>query len=54
MGSKKIYHLEAWVVKVMRLYKVGTSFFAHKVRFLMLVSSNSSTILICQNLIDLV
>jgi replication factor C subunit 3/5 len=22
LGSKKIYHLEAWVVKVMSLYKV--------------------------------
>ena len=22
IGSKKIYHLEAWVVKVMSLYKV--------------------------------
>ena len=22
-GNKKIYHLEAWVVKVMSLYKVG-------------------------------
>lgn len=22
MGSKKIYHLEAWVVKIMCLYKV--------------------------------
>jgi hypothetical protein len=53
MGSKKIYHLEAWVVKVMRLYKVVT-FFAHKVQFLMLLFSTSSTILICRNLIDLV
>lgn len=25
-GSKKIYHLEAWVVKVMSLYKVITAF----------------------------
>ena len=23
LGNKKIYHLEAWVVKVMSLYKVG-------------------------------
>jgi hypothetical protein len=23
VGSKKIYHLEAWVVKVMNLYKVS-------------------------------
>jgi hypothetical protein len=23
IGSKKIYHLEAWVVKVMSLYKVS-------------------------------
>jgi len=23
VGSKKVYHLEAWVVKVMSLYKVG-------------------------------
>jgi len=22
-GNKKIYHLEAWVVKVMSIYKVG-------------------------------
>jgi hypothetical protein len=22
LGSKKIYHLEAWVIKVMTLYKV--------------------------------
>jgi hypothetical protein len=25
-GNKKIYHLEAWVVKVMSLYKVRPSF----------------------------
>lgn len=25
LGSKKIYHLEAWVVKVMCLYKVRSS-----------------------------
>ena len=25
VGNKKIYHLEAWVVKVMSLYKVSTS-----------------------------
>lgn len=24
IGNKKIYHLEAWVVKVMSLYKVGS------------------------------
>ena len=24
-GSKKIYHLEAWVIKVMSLYKVSSS-----------------------------
>lgn len=23
IGSKKIFHLEAWVIKVMSLYKVG-------------------------------
>jgi hypothetical protein len=23
LGNKKIYHLEAWVVKVMSMYKVG-------------------------------
>jgi replication factor C subunit 3/5 len=23
LGNKKIYHLEAWVIKVMSLYKVG-------------------------------
>ena len=26
VGSKKIYHLEAWVVKVMSLYKVNLFF----------------------------
>ncbi len=26
VGSKKIYHLEAWVVKVMSIYKVGLPF----------------------------
>lgn len=26
IGNKKIYHLEAWVVKVMSLYKVCFSF----------------------------
>ena len=26
IGNKKIYHLEAWVVKVMNLYKVGLFF----------------------------
>jgi hypothetical protein len=26
LGNKKIYHLEAWVVKVMSLYKVGLRF----------------------------
>lgn len=26
LGNKKIYHLEAWVVKVMSLYKVETDF----------------------------
>jgi len=26
IGNKKIYHLEAWVVKVMSLYKVCLSF----------------------------
>jgi hypothetical protein len=25
-GNKKIFHLEAWVVKVMALYKVSESF----------------------------
>lgn len=25
IGNKKIFHLEAWVVKVMSLYKVGSS-----------------------------
>lgn len=24
VGNKKIFHLEAWVIKVMRLIKVGT------------------------------
>ena len=24
IGNKKIYHLEAWVVKVMSLYKVSS------------------------------
>jgi len=28
LGSKKIYHLEAWVVKVMCLYKVRAFLFA--------------------------
>lgn len=26
IGNKKIFHLEAWVVKVMSLYKVRTTF----------------------------
>lgn len=26
IGNKKIFHLEAWVVKVMSLYKVWTTF----------------------------
>lgn len=34
LGSKKIYHLEAWVVKVMSLYKVR-GFFLPAERFLM-------------------
>lgn len=34
IGSKKIYHLEAWVVKVMSLYKVSPPLFAHRVGFL--------------------
>lgn len=25
-GNKKIYHLEAWVIKVMSLYKVGPTY----------------------------
>jgi hypothetical protein len=25
LGSKKIYHLEAWVVKVMSMYKVSVT-----------------------------
>ncbi len=25
VGNKKIFHLEAWVVKVMSLYKVGST-----------------------------
>lgn len=28
IGSKKIFHLEAWVVKVMSIYKVNTGRFA--------------------------
>lgn len=54
MGSKKIYHLEAWVVKVMCLYKVSLRSTSRGTR---LTDEHSSTLhitLTCPSLIELV
>lgn len=45
VGNKKIYHLEAWVVKVMSIYKVSQLFLLRKM-YLTIISSISSTALI--------
>ena len=46
VGNKKIYHLEAWVVKVMSLYKVSQMIFLLQKMSLTIISSISSTALI--------
>lgn len=40
-GTKKIYHLEAWVVKVMSLYKVETKPDSFSGRILMMVTAST-------------
>lgn len=48
MGSKKIFHLEAWVVKVMSLYKVSSTALMERVCIAEHgLCSNSSTAWIC-------
>lgn len=52
MGNKKIYHLEAWVVKIMCLYKVRLRLTGGGRR---LIDEHSSTLpitLTCQSLIE--
>lgn len=50
LGSKKIYHLEAWVVKVMCLYKVCTiAYFCFEYCWLTGNLSTLPTTLICLN-----
>ena len=51
-GSKKIYHLEAWVIKVMSLYKVRPRTKRRDLFLIISPSSISSTTSTCRTLTD--